>query len=102
MDLNYPGGIEIEKLAKEGNENFYITKTSNNEENFNFSFSGIKTHINLLVKKNKLDDYFVRNLSASFQKTIVDIISSKLITGLDILNQKKIQIKSISVVGRSG
>ncbi len=100
IGLNYPGGIEIEKLAKEGNENFFILpKPLVNEENFNFSFSGIKTHINLLVKKNKLDDYFVRNLSASFQKTIVDIISSKLITGLDILNQKKIQIKSISVVG---
>ncbi len=100
IGLNYPGGIEIEKLAKEGNENFFILpKPLVNEENFNFSFSGIKTHINLLVKKNKLDDYFVRNLSASFQKTIVDIISSKLITGLGILNQKKIQIKSISVVG---
>ena len=100
LGLGYPGGKEIEEKARHGDEKFFVLpKPLIEDKNFNFSFSGIKTHINLLVKKNKLDDYFVRNLSASFQKTIVDIISSKLITGLDILNQKKIQIKSISVVG---
>ena len=52
IGLNYPGGPEIEKLSKEGDENaFDLPKPLINERNFNFSFSGIKTHINLLTKK---------------------------------------------------
>ncbi len=100
IGLGYPGGAEIEKMAKEGNEDFFkLPRPLINEENFNFSFSGIKTHINLLTKKNKIDNKFIKNISASFQKTMVEIISKKLLTGINILNQKKICIKSISVVG---
>ncbi len=100
LGLNYPGGAEIERMAKEGDENsFNLPKPMVNEKNLNFSFSGIKTNINLLVKKNKLNDNFVRNLSASFQKTIAEIISLKLKRALGSLNTNKINIKSISVVG---
>ena len=70
-----------------------------NDSNFNFSFSGIKTHINLLIKKNKFENKFLRDLSASFQKTISEIIIHKLLKGIEKLNDKNISIKSISVVG---
>ena len=70
-----------------------------NEKNFNFSFSGIKTHISFLIKKNKLDNLFVNNLSASFQKTMAEIITKKLIMGIDDLKSKNIYVKSISIVG---
>ncbi len=100
IGLNYPGGKEIEKFAKEGDESFFeLPKPLINEKSFNFSFSGIKTHINHLTKKNKVDDLFVANLSASFQKTIADIIIKKLIMGIDDLENKNIYVKSISVVG---
>ncbi len=100
INLPYPGGVEIEKIAKNGNENFFILpKPLVKENNFNFSFSGIKTHINLLIKKNIVDENFKRNLSASFQKTISDILISKLENGLKNLKNKKTDIKSISVVG---
>ncbi len=100
IGLNYPGGKEIEKLAKKGDENFFkLPKPLIKEKNFNFSFSGIKTHINLLTKKNKIDNSFIINLSASFQKTIAEIITKKLIMGIDDLKNRKIFIKSISVVG---
>ena len=69
------------------------------EKNFNFSFSGIKTHINLLTKKNKVDDIFIDNLSASFQKTMSEIIITKIKTALMILKERGIVINSISVVG---
>ena len=39
-----------------------IIQTLVNEKNFNFSFSGIKTHINILTKKNKIDKKFIKNL----------------------------------------
>ena len=100
LDLNYPGGIEIEKLAENGDENsFQLPMPLIKEKNFNFSFSGIKTHINLLTKRNRLNEEFKSNISASFQKTMVEIIIKKLINGLKILENQKVNIKSISVVG---
>ncbi len=100
LGLSYPGGIQIEKMAKGGDENFFtLPKPLINEKNFNFSFSGIKTHINLLIKKNKLENKFIQDLSASFQKTIVEIIIGKLNIGLKLLSEKNITIKSVSIVG---
>ena len=99
LGLNYPGGPEIEKLAKYGDENYFdLPKPLINDSNCNFSFSGIKTYINLLIK-NKLEDKFIKNLSASFQKTISEIIIHKLLKGIEKLNDDYISIKSISIVG---
>ena len=100
LGFNYPGGASIEKMALEGDENsFEIPKPFFNEKNFNFSFSGIKTHINLLVKKYGLNKKFIRDICASFQKTITKIIIKKLTTGIKILDDQGIKIKSISCVG---
>ena len=100
LGLNYPGGAEIEKCAEEGNQHFFsLPKPLINEKNFNFSFSGLKTHINFLTKKRTVDSVFIKNLSASFQKTMSDIICTKLVNGIDILSSREINIKSISVVG---
>ncbi len=97
VGLSYPGGPEIERNAQKGDENFFnLPKPLINEKNFNFSFSGIKTHINLLTKKNKIDTNFKYNLCASFQKTISEILITKINNGLKFLNTN---IKSISVVG---
>ena len=100
LGLGYPGGLQIEKRASDGDENFFILpKPMAKEKNFNFSFSGIKTYINLLTKKNKVDDIFINNLSASFQKSVSEIIITKIKTGLIILKEKGIVINSISIVG---
>ena len=100
IGLSYPGGSEIEKQALKGNENrFVLPKPLVKEKNFNFSFSGIKTNINLLTKKNKIDKKFVEDLSASFQKNITEILIEKLERGLKRLNSENKNIRSISVVG---
>ena len=100
LGLNYPGGIEIEKLSKNGDEDFFkLPKPMINNDNLNFSFSGIKTYINLLIKKNKLNNSFKNNLCASFQKTMSEIIITKLANGINLFKQKNIFVKSISIVG---
>ena len=100
LGLGYPGGAEIESRAKKGNEKtFKLPIPLIKEKNLNFSFSGIKTYINLLSKKNKIEDTFINDMSASFQKTISDILTSKIKTALEILKEKKIKANSISVVG---
>ena len=52
LGLSYPGGPEIEKKALEGNENFFkLPQPLINEDSSNFSFSGLKTSVNLIAKK---------------------------------------------------
>ena len=100
IGLSYPGGAEIEREAVRGNENrFILPKPLVKEKNFNFSFSGIKTHINILTKKNKINKNFIQDLSASFQKNITELIIEKLERGLERLKQDKVNVKSLSVVG---
>tara|TARA_B100000575_G_scaffold294607_1_gene312080 strand:- start:4461 stop:5465 length:1005 start_codon:yes stop_codon:yes gene_type:complete len=98
LGLPYPGGVEIEKKAVNGNEEaFILPKPLLKDQSFNFSFSGIKTHINLLTKKNKIDEKFVSDLSASFQRNMSQILIEKLDQVITKLNN--IKITSISIVG---
>ncbi len=100
IGLSYPGGAEIEIEAQDGDENrFILPKPLVKEKNFDFSFSGIKTYINLLTKKNKIDKKFIKDLSACFQKNITEILIEKLERGLKRLELDKQYVKSISVVG---
>ena len=100
MGMSYPGGAEIEKNALLGDENFFkLPRPLINDETLNFSFSGIKTHINILIKKNHADEKFKKNLCASFQKTILDILIKKTEKAVNILSNKNLNIEQISIVG---
>tara|TARA_B100002052_G_C15790601_1_gene556120 strand:+ start:159 stop:1160 length:1002 start_codon:yes stop_codon:yes gene_type:complete len=100
LGLSYPGGAEIEKRAELGDENYFkLPKPLAGKKDFNFSFSGIKTFINLLTKKNKINENFINHISASFQKTVSEIIIEKLETCFEILGQRNVDIKSVSIVG---
>ena len=100
LGLPYPGGKEIEIKAKKGNENFFkLPMPLTNRNNVNFSFSGLKTHINILTKKNIIDETFISNLSASFQNNISKILLNKLRNAKKLLELRDINVKSVSVVG---
>ena len=69
IGLSYPGGSEIEKNALNGNENkFNLPKPLIKENNFNFSFSGIKTHVNVLTKKIQLMKNLLKIYPHPFKK----------------------------------
>ena len=100
LGLNYPGGKEIEIRAIKGNEKkFNLPKPMIYKNNFNFSFSGLKTSVNLITKKNELNDTFINNMAASFQKTISDIICIKIEKIIKKLIKNNIKVLSLSVVG---
>ncbi len=70
LDLPYPGGPSIEKLAKEGNEAKYPFKESHVKENpFAFSFSGLKTQVLYAIRERELSEEEKKDLAASFQET---------------------------------
>jgi len=101
LKLPYPGGPEIEKKAKNGDsEKFKLPHPLQKKINLNFSFSGIKTAVNLIVKNNNnINDVFKANLAASFQRTVTQIIEKKLELTIKHLKKRGIIISQISLVG---
>lgn len=96
MNLDYPAGPIIDKLAKKGDENaFKFNKPK--MENYDYSFSGIKTSVlYFLQKEMKKNPNFisenVENLCASVQKTLVEILMEKLEKAAKDLNINEIAI----------
>ena len=88
LGLPYPGGIQIQELAKKGKPiyKFPIPLNKSND----FSFSGLKTSVlNLVNKMNmKKEKYKKEDICRSFEEVIVDILITK---SLDICKQKKIK-----------
>ncbi len=100
LELKYPGGPEIEKKAVFGDEMTYDLPTPLlSENNLNFSFSGLKTAVSQIVKKNDLSNDFISNLSASFQFCVSKILLEKTKKAIKKLEKESKKIKSISVVG---
>ena len=100
LGLNYPGGAELEKRATQGNENkFILPQPLINESNLNFSFSGLKTAINIITKKSNINDKFINDMSASFQKCISIILEKKLERAIKLLSTYNKKIFEISMVG---
>ena len=98
MDLGYPGGPIIDRLAKEGNPDAYTFATPN-IAGYNYSFSGIKTSfLYFLRDRLKEDPDFIEkhkaDLCASIQKTIVGFLLKK--TERAALDNK---IKQIAIAG---
>ena len=82
MDLGYPGGPVVDRLAKEGNPKAF-TLNKPHIRGYNYSFSGWKTSfLSLLRDRSKEDPDFIeknkQDLCASLQFTIVDILMDKL------------------------
>ncbi len=77
LGIEFPGGPQIEVLAKKGNPNKYnLPKPIFNKGGCNLSFAGLKTAILKIAKKIKTDQEKF-DLAASFQKTIVEILYKK-------------------------
>lgn len=79
MNVPYPGGPNVEKLAKDGNVCYELGKPVN-DDSFNFSYSGLKSSvINLVHNMNQRNEVInINDLAASFQYYAVDEITRKI------------------------
>jgi N6-L-threonylcarbamoyladenine synthase len=96
LNLPYPAGPTIEKLAKSGNEkSFNFPRPMIGSKDFDFSFSGLKAAIWRETKKIKhLDDEIVADICACVQKSIIEVLVRKTIKAA-----KKTKVKSILLGG---
>jgi len=78
LGLGYPGGPEIDRLAKRGNPAaIAFPRSMLDDPSYNFSFSGLKTAVLYLLRKNQ--PHRTEDVCASFQEAVVDVLVGKLI-----------------------
>jgi N6-L-threonylcarbamoyladenine synthase len=98
LGFPYPGGPLIDKYAQVGDASKY-TFAKPNMQNYDYSFSGLKTSIlYFLQKQMKVDSAFVeqemQHICASVQQSIIDILFVKLVKA-----SKDLGINQIAIAG---
>jgi N6-L-threonylcarbamoyladenine synthase len=82
LNLGYPGGVVIDKLAKEGNPRAIdFPRALLSRDSLDFSFSGLKTSVSNYVKSysQELISEKINDIVASFQEAIVDVLLTKIL-----------------------
>lgn len=95
MGYPYPGGPQIDKLAKDGNPDaIAFPKALHEKHNFEFSFSGLKSAVlnYLHTQEQRKQAYNVHDVAASFQKTVVETLVEKTMDAAAYCSMKKIAV----------
>lgn len=81
MNLEYPAGAKIDKLAHIGNPSYPLPLVYVDKDTYDFSFSGMKSAVLNLVNKAKMKNEEINNadLAASFQSKVVKVLTDKTI-----------------------
>jgi N6-L-threonylcarbamoyladenine synthase len=78
LDLPYPGGPALARLAADGDpERFDFPRPMLGKPGLDFSFSGLKTAVMLAVRGLDLTDTLRADVAASFQAAVVDTLAGK-------------------------
>jgi N6-L-threonylcarbamoyladenine synthase len=90
LGLGYPGGPLVEREAASGNAGrFKLPRPMHGRPHADFSLSGLKTAMRLEAEKiAPLTDDDVRDLCASFQQAVVDIVADRLRAGLKMFRER--------------
>jgi len=92
LNLGYPGGPIIEKLASKGEDLFSFPRPYLKNKNLNFSFSGLKSKIiNFINKRNNIDSD-INSICASFQFSVADVLITKTKRALNLYPSKELII----------
>lgn len=98
LRLGYPGGPIISKMAVKGNPTAYnLPRAMLKSKDYNFSFSGLKTAVLNIVETElrntgKLNEQFKKDVAASFQECVTDILSDKLIRAAEEYKTSEIHL----------
>ena len=89
LDLGYPGGPNVEKFSKLGDQNFFkLPEPIINKAGCNLSFAGLKTAVLRESKKINGENKLKYNLAASFQNTINRILYKKTKVAVEMFKEK--------------
>lgn len=96
IGVPYPGGKHIDEMAQVGEDTFNFPRAMIDEDNYDFSFSGLKSaFINKVHNAEQKGEELNReDLATSFQQAVVDVLVSKTIRAA-----KKYDVKQIILAG---
>lgn len=91
INVPYPGGPEIDRLAHIGKPNYKLPVPLN-DESFNFSFSGLKSAVINLVHNldQKGETLNKEDLACSFQNVVIDSLTTKTVKAMQKYNTKNL------------
>ena len=95
MGVPYPGGANLDKIAKDGNASAYkFPHPRIDGSPLDFSFSGLKTSVVNIIHnaKQKGEDINVPDLGASYIAAVVDCLVENVIKAAEITGQKKLVV----------
>jgi len=91
LGLPYPGGLPIDQLAQQGNPEAIRFPRALPGDNFDVSFSGLKTAVLHHVQKHGVPQgQALADLCASFQEAVADVLSKKLVAAARRLGHKQL------------
>lgn len=96
LDLPYPGGPEVDRLAQLGEDTLSFPRAWLEEDSYDFSFSGLKSAVinTLHNAKQKGNDLKRENIAASFQASVIDVLTEKTYRAA-----KDHQVKQVIIAG---
>lgn len=92
LGLPYPGGIPIDKLAKEGLHTYDLPTPLKGEDTYDLSYSGLKTNVINLVHKleQKGEQIRIADMCRSFQDVAVDLVIHRAIKAVEEYKVKEV------------
>jgi N6-L-threonylcarbamoyladenine synthase len=93
LDMGYPGGAVIDRLAKQGNREL-IQFPRAMKDSLDFSFSGLKTSLLVLLKKRgcPFTEAELPDVAASYQEAIVDVLFEKTLRAAELSSVSQIVV----------
>ena len=94
LELPYPGGPHIEKLALQGNSKAYdFPRPMIHSDNLDLSFSGLKTSVLYTVRDiENLTDQVKADIAASFQQAVIDVLTKKIKKAVEVSGRSEVII----------
>ncbi|NEZ46787.1 tRNA (adenosine(37)-N6)-threonylcarbamoyltransferase complex transferase subunit TsaD [Clostridium niameyense] len=95
IGLGYPGGPKIDRVSKEGNENAIKFPRANfHDDSLDFSFSGVKSAVLNYLNNKKMKDESIneKDVAASFQKAVVDVLVDNAIKACKMKKVDKVAV----------
>ncbi len=92
MGLPYPGGVRVDNLAQTGKHTYNLPLVYLGNNDYNFSFSGIKSSVLNVINQAKMkgEEIVVEDLCCSFQESVVKVLVDKTVKAAKEYNVKHV------------
>jgi N6-L-threonylcarbamoyladenine synthase len=86
LGLKYPGGPEIDREAKKGDDIYKFPRVYLSKDSLDFSFSGLKSHALNLVNQFRMKgiEFSIPDVCSSFQESVVEVLYEKSLKAMNL------------------